>query len=74
MMLDLPTISIIVGFMILYTKIVFDYSKIKAELQMNTTMLQKIEVLLTNHDEKIDKLDNRLTKLETQHNTRHEVN
>ena len=71
MNLDWTTASIIVGFMVLYTKIVFDYSKIKAELQMNTTMLTKIEVLLTNHDSKIEALDKRLTTLETKHHEHH---
>lgn len=55
MVIDIATVSIIVGFLVLYTKIIFDYSKIKTELQMNTTMLTKIELLLTSHDDKIEK-------------------
>ena len=65
MTLDMPTLSIIVGFMVLYTKVVFDYSRIKTELQSNTTVLTKIEILLSNHDDKLDLLEKRITVLET---------
>ena len=65
MTLDMPTLSIIVGFMVLYTKVVFDYSRIKTELQSNTTVLTKIEILLSNHNDKLDLLEKRITVLET---------
>lgn len=71
MTLTWQEIAIIVSFLVLYTKVIMDYSKIKAELQNNGTILAKIEVLLTNHDAEIDELKTRLTKLETSHHEHH---
>jgi hypothetical protein len=71
MTLDWQTISIIVGFLALYTKVVYDYSKIKTELQNNGAILIKLETMLSNHDKVIDELATRLTTLETKHNEHH---
>jgi hypothetical protein len=71
MTLDWQTVSIIVGFLALYTKVVYDYSKIKTELQNNGAILIKLETMLSNHDKNISDLDTRLTMLETKHNEHH---
>jgi hypothetical protein len=73
MTLTWQELSILVGFLVLYTKIIFDYSKIRTELQNNGTVLIKIETLLSSHDAKIDSLHTRLTTLETQHHAHHRI-
>lgn len=71
MTLDLASASILLGFLVLYTKVIFDYSRIKAELQQNATILVKIETLLSAYDERIELIDRRLIVIETQHHEHH---
>lgn len=54
-MMDWEVIGGVVGLLVLYTKIVFDYSKIQTEIKSTNTVLIEIKSLLVNHDDKIDK-------------------
>ena len=53
--MDWEVIGGVVGLLVLYTKIVFDYSKIQTEIKSTNTVLIEIKSLLVNHDDKIDK-------------------
>lgn len=64
-------VSGIIGLLIIYTRLVFSIATLSAKLQENTTILTKIEMLLSNYDERIDNIESRLTKLETEHHMTH---
>ena len=64
-------VSGVVGLLIIYTRLVFSIATLNSKLQENTTILTKIELLLSNYDERIDDIESRLTKLETEHHMTH---
>lgn len=64
-------VSGVVGLLIIYTRLVFSIATLNSKLQENTTILTKIELLLSNYDERIDDIDSRLIKLEAEHHMTH---
>ena len=72
MLVMISVVSGIVGLLIIYTKLVFNFAKLQGQLQENTTILTKIEIKLDNYDERFDLIERRLNTIETEHHMIHE--
>ena len=70
-MMTWQTTSIIVGFLVLYTKIIFDYASIKTNLSGVQEVLTELKIMLSHYDARIDRLERDLTILKTQHAEHH---
>ena len=62
------TISVLVGFIVLYTKVIFDYASIKSDMSGVREVLTELKVMLSKYDKRIDDLEHRLTIMETKCN------
>ena len=62
------TVSVLVGFIVLYTKVIFDYASIKSDMSGVREVLTELKVMLSKYDKRIDDLEHRLTIMETKCN------
>ena len=71
MTLSWEVASILVGFLVLYTKVIYDYASLKKDMGAVREVLVEIKVMMASYDNRIDSLETRLTKLETKHEQHH---